>query len=303
MIELDEIILYIFNYLHLILLTLNPLWFFRARQNVNKFSIYLIISNVILVVLIFLFITKESDYYLHIIFLVISQILLVFLAWRNIIKEIKYKFKLVTYVELKNEIKKYIDIFFATLIASSYTKLIPLAIKFFLNDSVVAIYVAAEKIIKAFENIASVIHDTLLPYFSKLFNNTKKQIRQRISILTTSLAIILFFVNLIVYFFAENIVVIVLGDEFIESVVVLKILSVLIFVKGIGHISLLQIMLNKYLNRQVLVIVSYAAISSILTGVFLIPKLGANGAAVSAVIPEIIVLIFSWYYVFKKELI
>ena len=165
------------------------------------------------------------------------------------------------------------------------------------NNTVVGYYSAGEKIIRALEGLITPLSQTIYPYISKISKESKKVALLFIKKVIIIVGLATFLLSLIVIIFAPIISNIILGSQFVESISVIRILAFLLFAKGVGHIFLLQTMLNFGHSRAVVKIVLTATIVSIFLSILLTPIFLHKGAAVAALTPEIIMLLLSSIFV------
>ncbi len=299
----NDFVFYLVNYFHLVFLAFLPLYVFRGIQKIHIYLKFILLANILSIIFIFVFIKEYSDYHYHIVILSVSSLVLVILSWKEIIK--LFSFKLITpkFSDIKNEFTQGSVIFLSTLFASFYTKSIPLFLGIFTNEINVGIYVAAEKIVRLVESVIGIMHDTVFPYFSKEFYKSSKEAKKKISILKREIYIYssLIFISLILL---SNIIVsLFLGASFELSSQIIKFLSPLIIIKAIGHVYLLQVLMNSGFHSAVLNIVTVATILSIVVGIIFIPKNFIFGSILMTLLPEVFVLFSSKMLCKRKNLL
>jgi PST family polysaccharide transporter len=294
---------YLINYFHLVFLVFLPLYVFRGIQKVGIYSKLILRINVVSIICVFIFIKDYHDYYFHIIILSISSLILVAISWKKIIKLFSFKLIIPKYVDIKNEFIQGGEIFLATLVASFYTKSIPLFLGFFTNEMYVGIYVAAEKIVRLVESITGILHDTIFPYYSKEFDKKSIDIAQKISNFKKGIYLYSSVMCLTLIAFSNYIVQLFLGSDFNLSSQIIQALSPLIIIKAIGHIYLLQVLINTGFQRIVLQIVIFAAIISLVVGIAVIPHHFIWGSVLMALLPEVFVLFASKFICQREKLI
>ena len=104
---------------------------------------------------------------------------------------------------------------------------------------------------------------------------------------------------------SNNIILVMAGNEFIESIMTMKILSVIIFIVGIAYFLGFQILYPHGLEKYYTYSVTIAAAINFVFNYLMIPKYYQNGAAIGTIIAEltgvIIMLYFSKKYLKEIE--
>lgn len=111
---------------------------------------------------------------------------------------------------------------------------------------------------------------------------------------------------------SDDFVITMLGDAFINASVVIRILSLLILIKGVGDLINYQVIISAGKEKYFLITNTTAALINIVLNYILIPKYEQNGAAIASLISELVVntgmllvtskivhLKIKWAYIFK----
>jgi len=101
-------------------------------------------------------------------------------------------------------------------------------------------YAAAEKIVKAIQELLVPISQTVYPYISKLVSESKERALNFIRRLVKIVGSISFIISLPIFIFANLIVNIILGPQYQQSIIVLRILAFLPFIIGLSNIFAIQ---------------------------------------------------------------
>ncbi len=104
------------------------------------------------------------------------------------------------------------------------------------------------------------------------------------------------------FIYAKEIVILLLGVEYLNSVVLLKILAFLPFVVSISNMIGIQVMLNLNYKKQFSAIVTSGSVIGLISGLLLINKYEAVGAAISILAIEMFITISMLVFVTKKLL-
>lgn len=144
-------------------------------------------------------------------------------------------------------------------------------------------YTGAYKIILILTIIPPLVYMAFLPELSKIqahhFQNRVTVLYIRVLILCGVIVSVLFFI------FATQIIVLVLGGEYLPATGVFRILLVNVFLVFV-NVALAHLFIAWNQHKKYFVIVSSGAVANILANVVLIPLYGIYGAAVATVIAE-----------------
>ncbi|MFA5142977.1 MAG: flippase [Candidatus Omnitrophota bacterium] len=295
-----DALLYFFTFGIVIGNTLFPIWFFQGMERMKFIAAVNLLAKLIFVVAIFIFIKRQEDYIYVPLISSCGFITAGIISLWQVHRRFGIRFGYPDFAEVKNEMRDGWYLFVATITASIYTTGVPLLLGLMTNYKIVGFYSAGEKIVRALENLQLRLTQTLYPYIGKLVAQSVSSAVIFIRKLATivGLGTLLFSVCIIV--FSRQIVHLILGDSFLATTSVLSILAPLLFAKGLGHIFLIQTMMNFGDDRAVFWIVLCAAVISVVAAFILIPILLEGGAAIAALLPEVIVLVLSGIYVTKK---
>lgn len=90
-----------------------------------------------------------------------------------------------------------------------------------------------------------------------------------------------------------------LGEKFIESAFIVRILTIQILLTGIGDIFVNQVLISIGQEKKVFIVISVLCLLMILLFVILIPIFGIYGAALTSVFAHFLILFLEFYYVNK----
>ncbi len=156
-------------------------WYFQSLQKYRYLTITTFLSRSIYFLLIFFYITNESDYYLVNIFnggtgLIGSLILLMIIA-----REIRFSFQVYKKQELKEFIRDAAKLFLSNTVNSVRSTGVILA-SLFLSGSALGIYGIIDKIVLLIRNMYTVIYNAYFPVLCQLISEDNlKLVRTHIS--------------------------------------------------------------------------------------------------------------------------
>jgi len=277
-----------------------PVWFFQGMERMKYITILNITAKLIFTVSIFVFVHRVSDYIyvplLNSLGFCIAGILALWIVFKNF----NISFKIPGLITINHQLKEGWYIFISTIAISLYTNFNTFILGLFTNNTIVGYYSAAEKIVKAVQGLLSPISQTIYPYISKLVKESKERGLKFIQKVAFLIGGISFLLSLSLFIFADLIVKLLLGNQYTESVIVLKILSFLPFIIALSNIFGIQTMLTFNYKRAFSKILVIASIINILLAFILVPIYQHIGISFAVLISEIFVTVSMFIYLQKK---
>jgi len=193
-------------------------------------------------------------------------------------------------------------IFVSNIAISLYTMSTTFILGLFTNNTIVGYYSAADKLIQAVKGLMGPVSQTLYPFINKKVVESKENALKLIRKMTKLVAVITFIISLTVFLFAKEIIMIVLGQNYNESILLLKILSCHPLLIGLSNIFGIQTMLsfNKKVAFQNILI--FASILNLVLACILVPMFRHIGSAISVTVVEFFVTVSMFIYLQKNDL-
>lgn len=282
-------LLYILTYGMVIGNVLTPIWLFQGLEKMKYITFTNLLSKIIILVLTFTIIKEPSDY---IYVPLINSIGVIFVGLLIIIyafKKFKMRFIFPGFRYLKEQIVDGWHVFLSQISVTLYTASNTFILGLFTNNIIVGYYSAAEKLIKAIRSLISPVSQVVYPYISKLVIESKIKAILFLRRIMRLIFLGTLVISIIVFLSAELLVNIVMGKEYIDSIVILKILSPLPFIGGIGNVCGQLTMLNFNLKKQYSIILVISGVINILLCLLLVPIFNEIGTALSVLVVELIV--------------
>ncbi len=288
--------IYLYTFISLLSQSLIPVWFFQGLQMSKYLTISSFVGKSIYLILILLFLKKESDYILVPIFNFIGYIITAgitiyvalikykityhFITWNKFVKQLKMG-KYMFLSEIKLYFISYFNIFLLGIISGNIA---------------VAYFSGAEKILRAISNLFMPIQNSLFPILAvKLNSEREKAILLIKKIILYSGLFFLIFCT-VLYVFSDWIVTIILGENMKESVIVFKIL---IFIPLLSFFDTLfgkQILLNLKKEKEFFRVVLCIALINFPLISFFTLKFSYIGTSISQVITQVLLALGMLYY-------
>jgi O-antigen/teichoic acid export membrane protein len=275
--------------------------FYSVFQSYEKME-FLGIGSVLSSILLFSFALLAMYYKFDVVFfafiyLLVSIIILVFnmtiCFWKFILprKEIDLNFWKFVLLE---------SIFFVLtgVFTQIYFNIDSVMLSLMISNEAVGFYTAAYKLIFILLSIPSVLIISLFPLMSKHFQSAQNILKLEYEKIFKFLFILALFLFLFGFIFADKIILIIYGSNYIPSI---RALQILIFVLPIIFLTYLFGTLLGAINKQrfVAIVTGTSAVLNIILNILLIPKFSYFGASFATVITEIAVFILMFSYISK----
>ncbi|MEM5811088.1 MAG: oligosaccharide flippase family protein, partial [Candidatus Aenigmatarchaeota archaeon] len=199
-----------------------------------------------------------------------------------------------------HQLKEGWHIFVSTIAISLYTTSNTFILGLFTNNTIVGYYSAAEKLIKVFQSLLTPISQTVYPHISKIAKESKEMAVMFIKKLAMLVGLLTLVISSTIFVFADSIVKIILGDQYFESIKVLRIFALLPFVIGLSNVFGIQTMLPlNYKNAFSNILIS-ASLINICMALILTPLYKHIGMSISVLFTETFVTLSMFIYLHKK---
>ncbi|MFH1196002.1 MAG: flippase [bacterium] len=279
-----------------------PIWFFQGMENMKYITILNIIFRSIATIFIFILITQPAHFHTLILINSMSIISIGIAATLLIFFIFKIPFRAPSKSEILFQFKEGWSLFISSFAISLYTISNTFILGLFADLRIVGYFSAADKIRAAFQGLFSTISQTVYPHFANTFNKSVKHGLSLAKKILRYVGFASFIVSLLLFIFASEVVTIILGKEYVESVLVLKIISWLIFLVALSNISGIQVMLNLSFKKAFSQIIIVGAIINIVLSFVLVPLIFEIGSSISVFITESFVTFAMFLFLSKKEI-
>ncbi|WP_038031019.1 flippase [Thermonema rossianum] len=207
-----------------------PIWFFQGMEKMKYVTFLNLLAKLIFTVLIFIFVKKQSDYYLVPIFNSLGFIAAGICSISIVFSSFNVKFLTPGRREILYQLNKGWHIFTSMLSISLYTTSRIFAVGLFTNNTITGYYAVAEKIMSIFQffPIISLLQSTY-PRLANLYNQNPKKafyLTNRLQLITTLFYLVL---CIMVFAFADWVILLISNKIHKEVVITLRILTVAVF--------------------------------------------------------------------------
>lgn len=292
--------LYLFTFVLVLGNASFPIWFFQGIEKMKFITFLNILSKALYTILIFLLIREEADYLLvnllnGLSIFVISIIALILIYFRFGIR-----YCIPSFSELTYQLKEGWHIFLSTVAISFYTISNTFLLGIFTNNTVVGYYSGAEKVINAFNGIMGPLSQTIYPHINKLATESKLKTVKFISKVFKLVGSGSLVLSLTIFIMADEIIKLVLGAGYVESVLILKLLAILPFLISMSNILGVQTMLTFGHKKAFSKILVSTSVLSLIVTFLTVPNYSYFGTITSVLLSEALVTISMYVYLKYK---
>jgi len=257
-------IIYIFSFGLIPAQTMQAIWFFTGIEEMKYLNYTNLIAKLGYLAGILFFITEANDYFLipavSSASLLLSGIVSLFIIYTKFGIRFKWPVPEQLLTSLKDGWHVFISNFSINLYRNSNVFILGLVA----GDNIVGYYSASEKIIKVIQSIFTPITRVLYPFISRKRIEAPSKSLKAIKILILFICVSTGFTFIIMILFAEPITITIFGEQFRQSINVIRICSVAILFGPVNYIIGIIFMLNYDMKIEFTKSVMIAGISNII---------------------------------------
>lgn len=290
--------LYIITFGLVIGQVINPIWLYQGLEDMKYITYINVIFKGIFTVLVFFVVNSESDYIYSALLTSLSSLVTgIFLF---IIALCKFK---IVFIKPKKrdilfQLKDGWHVFISTLSINIYSSSTTIILGIMTNTVAVGYFTAADRIIKAVVSLYVPVSQAIYPFLSKRISNDKENSLIFLNKLINISSLLMIVIGLTLFLFSEKIMLL-FGGQYFNSILLLKIMSLIPFFVVISNIFGVQILLNFGYKKEFSRIVLFSALFGSLTSLILIYLYGEVGASISLLLVELTVTSLMGYKVHK----
>ncbi|MBS6396167.1 MAG: flippase [Clostridiales bacterium] len=296
---------YLISSISIISVATDVSWFFQGLEEFKITITRNFIVKLIMTILIFLVVKDSNDLWLYF----VLNVGAVFIGNLTLFGFLK---KYIGIFELKNlGLKKHfcgsLKLFVPAIAIQVYTVLDKTMLGSLTNILEVGYYSQAEKIVKVILCVINALSVVLLPRMSSLIAGEKYETANMYYLKAVGVVSLLAIpCSIGGFFIAEDFIPWFFGEEFVSSIPIFKILSVLFVVIGMAKVVGAPLLIPMRREKQYTFAVAVGAIVNVGFNFYLIPQYAAIGASIASVIAEMCVTTLEVYFVkdyFKPKII
>ncbi len=288
-------------YINVLSNLLTPQYIFQGLQKLAFFSRVSLLKGIVNTILIFILIQNKDDLLLYTSIGVFTNFLISFIWIVYIFKFLKLNFKLNSLKNSKNALLRDKNVFFSSVIFSLYTTTNIVILGLFDTAENVGYYTTAITFITIIQSIINIpMASALYPYIGRSFAEGREVGLAKLRKILPIVFYLNFCVVLGVLLLAPFLIILIFGEKFHGSILIVEIICLLPLISGMSGLMGVQTMLNLKLDKLFLMITSFGAALSIILNFILDYFFGNIGTAFSYLLTEIFIM-FSLFFGLKKN--
>lgn len=267
-------------------------WLYGAIEDYKYITVRSILFQFVSLILLFVFVKKSTDIAMY-------AFITVFATVGSNICNLIHSRKIINWSKLytneynfKRHLKPIFTIFGLNLACNVYMNLDKTMLGLLTNDTQVGLYTTAYKVVGIVVSLINSIGTVMLPRISyELSNNNEKQYKNLLKYSFNIMLILAVPMTIGSIVYSKHIILILSGEEYINAILPMQILSLLILLSGLGNAFSIQIFIANGYEKNSLYASTLSAIINLVFNFLLIPKLHIVGAAISTILSELAALI------------
>lgn len=261
-------------------------WFYQGVEDFKYITIRSLIVRILSVIFLFIFVKSREDILLYGIYCVAG------IYAGNVFNFIRLRkyldFSIIRELKPFRHLKPALKIFVFTLITSLYVNLNSVMLGFLKGPESVGFFSAATKITQLLLGLTNALGTVMLPRLSNLIaNNNYTEFNRLSNIAIKFMFAVTLPLSIAVIMLADNLILLLSGNAYIESIPTLQIISFIIFAIGLSGVLGIQILYPQGKESIVIKSTAVGAVINLLLNFILIPKFSHHGAAVATLLAEI----------------
>lgn len=276
-----------------------PLWYFQGMGKMAVITWITFFVRIFVVVMIFVLVKSETDYKTYAFLNSGGSALIGLIALLFVTKHFR-KINSLTRTSLSATLREGSIMFISNASINLYTSSNTFILGLFAPPVIVGYWSAADKIRIAVQGILSPVTQGFYPHLAHLFSLSRERAVDFIKKTFLPIGLIGFLASLGLLLFAEPISLLLLGDKFNNSLILVKLISFLPFIILLSNFFGIQILLNLDGSKEFGFTVFIAGIFNIILSFIIVPKLLAAGTAISVLITEVVVTVLMFYFANRR---
>jgi O-antigen/teichoic acid export membrane protein len=273
-------------------------WFYGGIEDQVYITVRFIAAKVIQLLLVFLCVRKAGD---CIIYAGIAVGLGGFSALFNIARLKRYvHFVPLAQLNIRRHIKPVFIIFVSNVAVNVYMQLDVTMVGLMVGDTAVGLYTAANRIVRMAILAVTSLAVVMIPRIENALR--KGDVKSYKTYLDTSLRFILLFgvpCCFGIIMLAPEIILLLAGEKYTESILSVKLLSIIIIIVGLANFVGLQVLYPNRKEKLYTIAVSVSAAVNAVFNFIMIPVLKQNGAILGTVLAELTGLLIQIFFAWK----
>lgn len=274
-------------------------WFLQGLEKMVTFSILSILGRIIVVPLTLIFVNGPEDAVLAV---VIQTGSVVLIGASALVVSLRTRQLLPVVLDLRgalNKIQEGVHLFSSQAAVTLYSQTNVVLLGIVSGPSAAGVFSGADRIRRAAQSAIGPISTALFPRVSVLAQEDPSAAFRVIVSVLIAQSILAICISFTIYFTADFVVEILLGNKFSEASSILRLLSPVPLLVGINNVLGTQILLPFGRQKTFSAIIIICGAFNVVSLLLLCPRMGALGAAYSIIITETLVTVAMAIFAFR----
>lgn len=274
-----------------------PMWFFQGIEKIASIAIINFIIKLAVLGSVIFFIKEASNYWMYNLFLSIAQVLIGVYTMYVLFKKYNYHITPLKFEYVITSLKDGFSVFFSTILVTIFVSYGFLLLKEFSSNIDVGSYSTANKLAITIQVIVLMpFSQAFFPFISKTANENIYKFEKLIQKAFLSILFLTTTIGFISYFFAEEIILLIFGKDYVSAVATFKILAFLPVFSVLNNLFSYQGLLALKKDSLFLYIHIVFTIIIVIISYLLVPKFGLEAVAKIRLYSEIILMFTSMFF-------
>lgn len=270
--------------------TIGVEWIFSVYEDYFYLTVRTIVFQVLSIVALFYFVRSTDDLMTYIIILTITKSIPSILNIIYARKYVKLKFKLK--MNLKDHLKPILIIFATTIATTIYVNSDMTMLGLMDSTFSVGLYTASVKVYSIIKMLLSALIIVSLPRISSLLANKQEhEYQSTLSKVFNSLMLFALPMSVGLFFVSDGLIQLFAGSSYALAATSLQILSLTLVFSALGSFYATSVLLPLREERIILFASIISAVVNIVLNLIAIPLLSLNGAALTTLVSEIVMIL------------
>ena len=280
------------------------IWFIQGIEKYRYAAIATFISKFINVVLIFALLRSREDYNIYAFIIGITTFINVFIRMMvsfNLLKNFKSTDKVeINHKNLKVHVYAILVFFLSDVAAKVYTAMDQTMLGILDSKESGGYYSMSIRLVKVLLTFVTSLAVVMIPRISNsIRNNRTDEVKRYIGMSTNLVYLISIPAIFGIVAIGEEVITIYLGEEFLQSIGIFKIVSLNLIIVGLSNVFGMQAMIPYGKEKKFTIILSLAAVVNFIVNLILIPQLSYFGATYATILAELLVTVWMYFEVRK----
>lgn len=275
--------------------TIGTEWIYTIYEDFSYITLRSIIFKIISIILLFLFVKKESDYLIYAGITVLATVgsnTLNYLHAKSLVRV-----KLTKSLDLRKHLKPILIIFATAITSTIYVSSDNTMLGLLKNDYSVGLYSVSVKIYSMVSGLVTSGLAVTLPRLAMLYGQKRMKEFNSIFFKTYNVLNLIALPSIVgLIMTSKDIILIVSGEKYLPSVITLQIIAVALIFSVFSWFISSCVLIPAKREKQVLYALIICSLVNVILNFILIPKWSYNAAAVTTVISELLSMVLMAYY-------